>query len=117
MVKIADRQWRYSRFPEVPLFGRAARESRIESLHAEREVLSERFATLSFDVQKTQRLHQAFSRFIGSHLAVAFESDPEAEIRQLNSRRVELERALSNHEMITSSSVFSLSRRKKALRR
>lgn len=52
MVKIADRQWRYSRFPEVPLFGRAARESRIESLHAEREVLSERFATLSFDVQK-----------------------------------------------------------------
>ncbi|MGQ7173800.1 hypothetical protein ACUOCP_53980, partial [Escherichia sp. R-CC3] len=36
--------------------------------------------------------------FIGSHLAVAFESDPEAEIRQLNSRRVELERALSNHE-------------------
>ena len=93
VVKIADRQWRYSRFPEVPLFGRAARESRIESLHAEREVLSERFATLSFDVQKTQRLHQAFSRFIGSHLAVAFESDPEAEIRQLNSRRVELERA------------------------
>ncbi len=47
VVKIADRQWRYSRFPEVPLFGRAARESRIESLHAEREVLSERFATLS----------------------------------------------------------------------
>ncbi|HBJ1122805.1 TPA: chromosome partition protein MukB, partial [Escherichia coli] len=42
VVKIADRQWRYSRFPEVPLFGRAARESRIESLHAEREVLSER---------------------------------------------------------------------------
>ncbi len=40
VVKIADRQWRYSRFPEVPLFGRAARESRIESLHAEREVLS-----------------------------------------------------------------------------
>ena len=32
------------------------------------------------------------------HLAVAFESDPEADIRQLNSRRVELERALSNHE-------------------
>lgn len=29
---------------------------------------------------------------------MAFESDPEAEIRQLNSRRVELERALTNHE-------------------
>jgi chromosome partition protein MukB len=74
VVKIADRQWRYSRFPTLPLFGRAARESRIETLHAERETLSERFATLSFDVQKTQRLHQAFSRFIGSHLAVAFDA-------------------------------------------
>jgi len=98
VVKIADRQWRYSRFPTLPLFGRAARENRIESLHQERETLSERFATLSFDVQKTQRLHQAFSRFIGSHLAVAFESDPEAEIRQLNTRRNELERALNTHE-------------------
>jgi chromosome partition protein MukB len=49
-------------------------------------------------VQKTQRLHQAFSRFIGSHLAVAFEDDPEEEIRKLNSRRGELERALSAHE-------------------
>ncbi|EHX6209974.1 chromosome partition protein MukB, partial [Salmonella enterica subsp. enterica serovar Haifa] len=88
VVKIADRQWRYSRFPSLPIFGRAARENRIESLHAEREVLSERFATLSFDVQKTQRLHQAFSRFIGSHLSVAFEDDPEAEIRRLNGRRV-----------------------------
>jgi chromosome partition protein MukB len=98
VVKIADRQWRYSRFPELPLFGRAARESRIESLHAERETLSERFATLSFDVQKTQRLHQAFSRFIGSHLAVAFKDDPEVEIRQLTTRRGELERGLTSHE-------------------
>ncbi len=98
VVKIADRQWRYSRFPSLPIFGRAARENRIESLHAEREVLSERFATLSFDVQKTQRLHRAFSRFIGSHLSVAFEDDPEAEIRRLNGRRVELERALATHE-------------------
>ncbi|MGQ7790294.1 hypothetical protein ACULNC_19960 [Shigella flexneri] len=31
VVKIADRQWRYSRFPEVPLFGRAARESRMKA--------------------------------------------------------------------------------------
>ncbi|MDH0490439.1 chromosome partition protein MukB [Klebsiella michiganensis] len=98
VVKIADRQWRYSRFPTLPLFGRAARESRVETLHAERESLSERFATLSFDVQKTQRLHQAFSRFIGNHLAVAFEDDPEEEIRKLNTRRGELERALTAHE-------------------
>lgn len=98
VVKIADRQWRYSRFPLLPIFGRAARENRIESLHMEWKVLSERFALLSFDVQKTQRLHQAFSRFIGSHLSVAFEDDPEAEIRRLNRRRVELERALATHE-------------------
>ncbi|MDK1236553.1 chromosome partition protein MukB [Cronobacter turicensis] len=98
VVKVAERQWRYSRFPSVPLFGRAARESRIESLHAEREALSERYATLSFDVQKTQRLHQAFSRFVGQHLAVAFEADPEAEIRKLNTRRSEIERAISQHE-------------------
>ncbi|TZF91237.1 hypothetical protein FZ996_24645, partial [Salmonella enterica subsp. enterica serovar Typhimurium] len=26
VVKIADRQWRYSRFPSLPIFGRAARE-------------------------------------------------------------------------------------------
>lgn len=98
VVKIADRQWRYSRYPEVPLFGRAARENRLEVLYAERDSLAERYATLSFDVQKTQRSHQAFSRFIGSHLAVAFDADPEADIRALNSHRGEIERALNNHE-------------------
>lgn len=98
LVKIADRQWRYSRFPAVPLFGRAARENRLESLNAERDELAERYATLSFDVQKIQRLHQAFGRFIGMHLAVAFEDDPEAEIRRLTSRRGELERQLGDFE-------------------
>ncbi|MCX8957399.1 chromosome partition protein MukB [Erwinia psidii] len=98
VVKAGDRQWRYSRFPKVPLFGRAARENQLELLHAERETLAERYATLSFDVQKTQRLHQSFSRFIGSHLGVAFEPDPEAQIRTLSSRRGELERQLTAHE-------------------
>ncbi|AXW88152.1 cell division protein MukB [Lonsdalea britannica] len=98
VVKIADRQWRYSRFPSVPLFGRAAREQRLESLRSERDALSEQYATLSFDVQKTQRLHQAFSRFIGAHLAVAFDDDPEEDIRQLSGRRGELERAISNFD-------------------
>ena len=98
LVKVADRQWRYSRFPSVPLFGRAARESRLETLNQEREKLAERYATLSFDVQKIQRAHQAFSRFIGTHLAVAFEDDPEAEIRALSTRRGELERALAAYE-------------------
>ncbi|PKB90659.1 cell division protein MukB, partial [Ewingella americana] len=98
LVKTGDRQWRYSHFPQVPLFGRAARENRLETLHKERENLSERYATLSFDVQKIQRAHQAFSRFIGSHLAVAFDADPEADIRTLSGRRGELERALNAHE-------------------
>jgi len=98
VVKVAERQWRYSRFPKIPLFGRAARENQLELLGNERDRLAERFATLSFDVQKTQRLHQSFSRFIGSHLAVAFDDDPEAQIRQLSSRRGELERALAQHE-------------------
>ncbi|PKE31503.1 chromosome partition protein MukB [Rahnella sp. AA] len=98
LVKTGDRQWRYSHFPQVPLFGRAARENRLETLQKERESLSERYATLSFDVQKIQRAHQAFSRFIGSHLAVAFDADPEAEIRTLNGRRGELERAFNAHE-------------------
>ena len=101
VVKASDRQWRYSRFPEVPLFGRAARESRLETLYARRDELAERYATLSFDVQKTQRLHQAFSRFIGSHLAVAFEQDPEAELRQINGRRTEIEREFNNQDNIT----------------
>lgn len=98
VVKVAERQWRYSRFPKIPLFGRAARENQLELLHLERDKLAERYATLSFDVQKTQRLHQSFSRFIGTHLAVAFDADPEAQIRQLGARRGELERALNQHE-------------------
>ncbi|MBA0203427.1 chromosome partition protein MukB [Pectobacterium aroidearum] len=98
VVKVAERQWRYSRFPEVPLFGRAAREMRLESLRDEREALAEQYATLSFDVQKTQRLHQSFSRFIGTHLAVVFDEDPEAEIRTLSSRRGELDRAMASFD-------------------
>ncbi|WP_272680735.1 chromosome partition protein MukB [Providencia sp. PROV129] len=102
LVRSSERQWRYSRYPELPLFGRAARESHLESLTAERDELAERYATLSFDVQKIQRAHQAFSRFIGQHISVAFESDPEAEIRTLNQKRTELERALSQYEEQTS---------------
>ncbi|MEI7086411.1 chromosome partition protein MukB [Pectobacterium versatile] len=98
VVKVAERQWRYSRFPEVPLFGRAAREMRLESLRDEREALAEQYATLSFDVQKTQRLHQSFGRFIGTHLAVVFDDNPEVEIRTLSSRRGELDRAMASFD-------------------
>ncbi|XPE39365.1 hypothetical protein ACNKHS_05425 [Shigella flexneri] len=40
-MKIADRQWRYSRSRNCRCLA-APRETRIESLHAERETLSER---------------------------------------------------------------------------
>ncbi len=83
----------------MPLFGRAARESRIESLHAEREVLSERFATLSFDVlPENSASASGSSACRGVPSGMSSRSDPEAEIRQLNSRRVELERALVDHK-------------------
>ncbi|AXG46811.1 chromosome partition protein MukB [Photorhabdus laumondii] len=98
LVKSSDRQWRYSRYPELPLFGRAARENRLEALNLERDTLAERYATLSFDVQKIQRAHQAFSQFVGKHLSVAFDTDPEAEIRELRQRHTELERELSRFE-------------------
>ncbi len=101
VVKVAERQWRYSRFPKVPVFGRAARENRLEKLRETRDQLTAEFAALSFDVQKIQRLHQAFSRFIGSHLAIAFETDPEQQIRQLTTRRADIERAISHHEADT----------------
>ncbi|QXF33172.1 chromosome partition protein MukB [Photorhabdus luminescens] len=98
LVKSSDRQWRYSRYPELPLFGRAARENRLEALNLERDTLAERYATLSFDVQKIQRAHQSFSQFVGKHLSVAFDADPEAEIRELRQSHTELERELSRFE-------------------
>ncbi len=98
LVQSSERQWRFSRYPEVPLFGRAARENQLETLSLERDSLAERYATLSFDVQKIQRLHQSFSRFIGKHISVAFDNDPEAEMRDLNQKRNELERALAQFE-------------------
>lgn len=67
VVKIADRQWRYSRFPSLPIFA-ARRVRTVLRVSMRNGSAFERFATLSFDVQKTQRLHRAFSRFIGSHL-------------------------------------------------
>ncbi|MGL6000826.1 MAG: chromosome partition protein MukB [Plesiomonas sp.] len=95
VVQVSDRQLRYSRFPAVPLFGRAARENRLEILRTEREALAEKYATLSFDVQKLQRLHQTFSRFVGEYLATAFDADPEAQIRLLTQQRSDIDRDLS----------------------
>ncbi|MCV5753631.1 hypothetical protein OFN51_33055, partial [Escherichia coli] len=76
-VRMNDRQMRYSRFPEIPLFGRAAREQRLELLRNEREEVVEKHAKAAFDSQKMQRLYQAFNQFVAKHIQVAFEADPE----------------------------------------
>ncbi|WP_087018794.1 chromosome partition protein MukB [Thaumasiovibrio subtropicus] len=94
-VHLNDRQMRYSRFPEVPLFGRAAREKRLEDLRAQREALIEDHAKASFDSQKLQRLYQSFNRFVGTHLAVAFDADPEQALATARGKQNQLNRELS----------------------
>ncbi|QYN47499.1 chromosome partition protein MukB [Gilliamella sp. ESL0405] len=100
LVKTGDRQWRFSSFPKVPLFGRAAREVHLEKLSAERDELYERYATISFDLQKLQRIEQNVGQFIGQYLSVAFDIDPEAQAQKLAARRNDIERQLSSQETI-----------------
>lgn len=99
LVKTGFRQWRYSRFPQVPLFGRAAREKHLDKLVQERDELHERYANLSFDLQKTQRTEQNFGQFIGQYLAVAFDEDPEAAIRILTARKTDCEREFNQYQL------------------
>lgn len=73
---------RYSRFPKIPLFGRAAREQRLELLRDERDEVVEAHAKAAFDSQKLQRLYRSFNDFVAQHLQVAFESDPEQALSQ-----------------------------------
>lgn len=86
-VHINDRQLRYSRFPKVPLFGKAAREHRLEILREEREQLVEQYAKLAFDVQKLQRLGQSFNQFVATHFNVAFNPSPELALKALREER------------------------------
>ncbi|KHT59813.1 cell division protein MukB [Photobacterium gaetbulicola] len=97
-VHLNDRQLRYSRFPKVPLFGRAAREQRLEHLREEREQLIEEHAKASFDSQKLQRLYQSFNSFVATHMAVAFSDDPEAALKVARDKRNQLSRQLSESQ-------------------
>lgn len=85
-VHLNDRQLRYSRFPTIPLFGRAAREHRLETLRDQREALLEEFAKVAFDAQKQQRLSQHFNQFISCHMNVAFIASPEAALKVLREK-------------------------------
>ncbi|TCP92015.1 condensin subunit MukB [Cricetibacter osteomyelitidis] len=95
VVQVSERELRYSKFPEVPLFGNAAREKRLTELEAEREEVAEQYASRAFDVQKCQRLHQQFSQFVGLHLALAFQPNPEQTMREVQAERTEIERELN----------------------
>lgn len=95
VVKVSDRQWRYSKFPAVPLFGRAAREKHLETLKADRDKTSEAFAEYAFEVQKCQRLHQHLSQFVGTHLNIAFQENPETQMQEIATLRADIERELN----------------------
>ncbi|AAU37691.1 MULTISPECIES: chromosome partition protein MukB [Basfia] len=95
VVQVSERELRYSKFPEIPLFGRAAREKYLTELEAERDKIVEQYAQRAFDVQKCQRLHQQFSQFVGLHLALAFQPDPEQQMREINQQRNEINRELT----------------------
>ncbi|NBI43607.1 chromosome partition protein MukB [[Haemophilus] felis] len=95
VVQVSDRELRYSKFPETPLFGRAAREKHLEQLQQQRDEVAEQYAQRAFDVQKCQRLHEQFSQFVGLHLALAFQPNPEQILAQVSSQRNEIERELN----------------------
>ncbi|MGC9404204.1 chromosome partition protein MukB [Vibrio genomosp. F10 str. 9ZC157] len=97
-VLLNDRQMRYSRFPEIPLFGRAAREQRLELLREEREEVLEHHAKAAFDSQKLSRLYQSFNRFVASHIQVAFEHDPEQALANQREIHTQGARLLSDLE-------------------
>ncbi len=97
-VRMNERQMRYSRFPEIPLFGRAAREQRLELLRNEREEVVEKHAKAAFDSQKMQRLFQSFNQFVANHIQVAFESDPEQALSVVREKRNQVSRVLSDLE-------------------
>ncbi|MDC5803508.1 chromosome partition protein MukB [Vibrio europaeus] len=95
-VRMNDRQMRYSRLPEIPLFGRAAREQRLELLRNEREEVVEEHAKAAFDSQKFQRMYQAFNSFVAKHIQVAFEADPEQALATIRDKRNQLVRVLAD---------------------
>ncbi|ODS10864.1 chromosome partition protein MukB [Vibrio scophthalmi] len=95
-VRLNERQLRYSRLPEIPLFGRAAREQRLELLREEREEVVEHHAKAAFDSQKFQRLYQAFNNFVAKHIQVAFQADPEKALLAVREKRSQAARILSD---------------------
>ncbi|WP_040976398.1 chromosome partition protein MukB [Necropsobacter massiliensis] len=95
VVQVSERELRYSKFPEIPLFGRAAREKHLDALQLQREEVAEQYAQRAFEVQKCQRLHEHFGQFVGLHLALAFQPNPETRMAEINRERTDIERELN----------------------
>lgn len=114
-VQLNDRQMRYSRFPEIPLFGRAAREQRLEKLREERDVVVENHAKAAFDSQKLNRLYQAFNSFVAKHLHVAFNADPEQALASVRDKRNQVVRSLAELDAKEQQQRSQLTQSKQAL--
>lgn len=114
-VQLNDRQMRYSRFPDIPLFGRAAREQRLEKLREERDVVVENHAKAAFDSQKLNRLYQAFNTFVAKHLHVAFNADPEQALASVRDKRNQVVRALAELDAKEQQQRSQLAQSKQAL--
>lgn len=97
-VQVSQRELRYSKFPNVPVFGKAAREKQIECLTLERDEIHEEYASLAFEVQKVQRLAENFSQFVGLHLALAFQPNPEDALQEIQTQKTEIERRLNEQQ-------------------
>ncbi|KAB0304035.1 chromosome partition protein MukB [Vibrio fortis] len=114
-VQLNDRQMRYSRFPDISLFGRAAREQRLEKLREERDVVVENHAKAAFDSQKLNRLYQAFNTFVAKHLHVAFNADPEQALASVRDKRNQIVRALAELDAKEQQQRSQLAQSKQAL--
>lgn len=114
-VQLNDRQLRYSRLPAIPLFGRAAREQRLELLRAQREEVAEEYAKAAFDSQKLQRLYQAYNEFVSKHIHIAFNADPEAKLAQARDELNQITRQLTQLDEKSSNNAAKCKVRNKRL--
>lgn len=114
-VKISDRQLRYSRFPKVAIFGRAAREHRLVALREQREAVQESYAQAAFDVQRLQRLTQRFNHFFSHHLQTAFVEDPELQLKKLRDQQTQLTRESRQQQEQHAQAASQIERCKSAL--
>ncbi|WP_449290067.1 chromosome partition protein MukB [Oceanisphaera ostreae] len=95
-VKNGERQLRYSRFSPEPLFGRAAREAKIEQLNLELETANSEYADSAFTQQKQSRLYHQLSEFVSDGMQHAFGPNPEAELEQLAAQQTAIEATLAS---------------------